>query len=277
MFRYTGKSLTREIVMLIVALAMISPFYLLFNIAFKTEGDALATSPVALPTNPTFVGFETAVSGEGSRSILLGMLNSFIITGGSVLLLIAIGSIGAYTLARRVGRVSKLMMTLVVIAIALPVQLGIIPIYAGMRTFGLVGNHVGMIILYTGLLMPLALLLYSGFARTLPRDYEESAQVAGASPFTTFRLIVFPLLAPATGTVAILAGLIIWNDFFTSLVFLNGTEASTLPVVVYSFVGELVSSWNVIFAAVIISMIPILAFYLFAQKRFIQGFAGGIK
>ena len=146
-----------------------------------------------------------------------------------------------------------------------------------MRTVGLVGNHVGMIILYTGLLMPLALLLYSGFAQSLPRDYEESAQVAGAGPFTTFRLIVFPLLAPATGTVAILGGLIIWNDFFTSLVFLNGTEASTLPVVVYSFVGELVSSWNVIFAAVIISMIPILAFYLFAQKKFIQGFAGGIK
>src|SRR3712207_8381721 len=107
---------------------MISPFYLLFNIAFKTEGDALATSPVAPPTNPTFVGFETAVSGEGSRSILLGMLNSFIITGGSVLAPIAIGSIGAHTPARRGGRIRKIMKTLVVIAVALPGQPGLIPI-----------------------------------------------------------------------------------------------------------------------------------------------------
>jgi raffinose/stachyose/melibiose transport system permease protein len=134
-----------------------------------------------------------------------------------------------------------------------------------------------MIIIYTGMLMPLSVFLYTGFVRTLPRDYEEAAQIDGATPFTTFRKIVFPLLGPATGTVAILTSLIIWNDFFTSLVFLSGSKAVTLPVVVYSFVGELVSKWNVIFAAVILSMIPFLAFYLFAQKKFIQGFAGGIK
>ena len=98
--------------------------------------------------------------------------------------------------------------------------------------------------------MPLSVFLYTGFVRTLPRDYEEAAQIDGASPSTTFRKIVFPLLGPATGTVAILTSLIIWNDFFTSLVFLSGSEAVTLPVVVYSFVGELVSKWNVIFAAV---------------------------
>ncbi|MFF1252308.1 carbohydrate ABC transporter permease, partial [Pseudarthrobacter sp. NPDC058329] len=70
---------------------------------------------------------------------------------------------------------------------------------------------------------------------------------------------------------------IVWNDFFTGLIFLNGSDAVTLPVVIYNFVGESVSQWNVIFAAIIISMIPILAFFLFAQKQFIQGFTGGVK
>ena len=89
-------------------------------------------------------------------------------------------------------------------------------------------------------------------------------------------------LAVASGTVGSAMGDYLFshpdvNDFFTSLVFLSGSKAVTLPVVVYSFVGELVSKWNVIFAAVILSMIPFLAFYLLAQKKFIQGFAGGIK
>ena len=134
-----------------------------------------------------------------------------------------------------------------------------------------------MIILYTGTLMPLAVFLYASFFRGLPRDYEEAAAIDGASPTRVFFRIVLPLMAPATGTVAILTGLIVWNDFFTALIFLGGSGNQTVTVSMYYYVGGLVSAWNKIFAIVIISMIPILTFYLFAQKKFIQGFAGGIK
>ena len=81
-----------------------------------------------------------------------------------------------------------------------------------------------------------------------------------------FVRVVFPLLRPITGTVAILTGLIIWNDFFLPLVFLSGTTNVTLPVVVYSFVGNYAAQWNVVFAMVVVSIVPILAFYLFAQR-----------
>ena len=128
-----------------------------------------------------------------------------------------------------------------------------------------------MIILYVGTLMPLAVFLYAGFFRNLPRDYEEAAAIDGASPGRVFFQIVLPLMAPATGTVAILTGLIVWNDFFSALIFLGGSDNQTLPVSMYLYVGSLVSAWNKIFAIVIISMVPILAFYLFAQKTFIQG------
>ena len=135
----------------------------------------------------------------------------------------------------------------------------------------------GLIIIYVGTLMPLSVFLYAGFFRGLGRDYEEAAAIDGAGPGRVFFGIVLPLMAPATGTVAILTGLIVWNDFFTSLIFLGGSDAQTLPVSMYYYIGSLVSAWNKIFAIVIISMGPILVFYLFAQKRFIQGFAGGLK
>jgi raffinose/stachyose/melibiose transport system permease protein len=163
------------------------------------------------------------------------------------------------------------------IAIVLPTQLGTLPLYIGARDLGLLGTPFGMVLIYTGQLLPLSVFLYGGFFRRLPIEYEEAATIDGASRLQVFARVVFPLMSPATGTVAILAGLIVWNDFFTALIFLNGSGWQTLPVVMYNYVGSLVSQWNLIFAVVIISMVPILAFYVFAQKRFIQGYAGGLK
>ena len=125
--------------------------------------------------------------------------------------------------------------------------------------------------------MPLAVFLYAGFFRGLPARLRGSRSDRRREPGTVFFRVVLPLMAPATGTVAILSGLIVWNDFFTALIFLGGSETQTMTVSMYYYVGSLVSAWNKIFAIVIVSMIPILALYLFAQKRFIQGFAGGIK
>ena len=88
----------------------------------------------------------------------------------------------------------------------------------------------------------------------LPKEYEEASRVDGATSLRTFRKVVFPLLRPVTGTVAIFTGLIIWNDFFLSLIFLNGTNKTPLPVAVYTFVGAFASRWNLIFAAVIVSL-----------------------
>ena len=125
--------------------------------------------------------------------------------------------------------------------------------------------------------MPFSVFLYTGFARALPKEYEEASTVDGASTLRTFRRVVFPLLRPVTGTVAIFTGLIIWNDFFLSLIFLNGTNKTPLPVAVYTFVGAFASRWNLNFAAVIVSLLPVLIFFLFAQRQLIRGFTGGIK
>ena len=279
MFRYTRKTLVLEIVTIIGALIMLMPFYFLISTALKTGEQVLTTSSLSFPTSPTFQNFVTLLSpdSDASSAIFRGLGSSVLITVGTLACLVVLGSPAAYVLARSTSRWSNRMFYIFLAAILLPTQLGIVPLYAGARTLGLTGTPWGLIVVYTGTLLPLAVFLYSGFIRRLPKDYEEAAVVDGAGRTAVFARIVFPLLGPATGTVAILAGLIVWNDFFTALVFLNGSDYQTLPVVMYNYVGSLVSQWNLIFAVVIISMVPILAFYFFAQKRFIQGYAGGLK
>ncbi|MEU5099234.1 carbohydrate ABC transporter permease [Streptomyces sp. NPDC020996] len=279
MFRYTKKTLVLEIATLLATLAMLMPFYFLISTSLKTQSQVLDTSALSFPTSPTFENFTTLLSpsGDASSSIFQGLFSSVLITAGTIVALIVIGAPAAYVFARSTSRWSTYTFYLFTIAILLPTQLGVVPLYVEARNFGLVGTPFGMVVIYTGMLIPLAVFLYSGFVRRLPRDYEEAATVDGASRTRVFVQVVFPLLAPATGTVAILAGLIVWNDFFTALIFLNGSGYQTLPVVMYNYVGSLVSQWNLIFAVVIISMIPILVFYFFAQKKFIQGYAGGLK
>jgi len=279
MFRYTKKTLTIEIITLIAAVIMLLPFWILLVGSLKTLPAILDSAAIAPPTSPTIDNFVQLLSPASSSSgnIWAGLLSSVIITAGSIVLLVALGSVAAYGIARSTSKWSRRSYYLFLTAIILPTQLGTLPLYIGARNVGLVGNPWGMILIYTGMLMPLSVFLYANFFRNLTPEYEEAAIIDGANRYQVFQKVVFPLMSPATGTVAILAGLIVWNDFFTSLIFLNGTAWQTLPVVMYSYVGSLVSQWNLIFAVVIVSMIPILAFYAFAQKRFIQGYAGGLK
>lgn len=277
MLRYTKFTFAREIVLIFTAAVFVVPFYFLINLSLKNNNDALATPAAEPALNPTLGAYGDALKGGQQASLLEGLLNSAIITTFSIVFLVLLGSITAYTLSRRSGKLSRTAMALILITLILPSQAGIIPVYIGMRSLGLVGTHLGMIILYVGTILPLATFLYLGFTNSIARDFEEAAQIDGASRFRVFRSVVFPLLSPATGTVAIFTGLVVWNDFFSGLIFLNGSDAVTLPVVIYNFVGESVSNWNVIFAAIVISMIPILAFFLTAQKKFIQGFTGGVK
>ena len=277
MFRYTKATALRETVVWIVALLTLLPFYFLVITALKPDEELLTTGISAPPSRPTIENFAEVLSGGGSSNILLGLFHSVVITVGSIVGMVTFGSLAAYVLARTTRRWGSIAFYMFLTAIVLPTQLGLIPLYIGARQVGLVGSMWGMIILYVGTLMPLAVFLYAGFFRNLPRDYEEAAALDGAGPGRVFLRVVLPLMAPATGTVAILTGLIVWNDFFSALIFLGGSDNQTLPVSMYYYVGSLVSAWNKIFAIVIISMVPILAFYLFAQKKFIQGFAGGIK
>jgi raffinose/stachyose/melibiose transport system permease protein len=274
--RYTRRTLLREAALALVAAIYSVPFYVLIAIALETTAHALKT-PLSFPWPPHWGSFSEAWSTGGQARLPGALESSLIITISSVAGLIVVGSLCAYTIARRVGRLSNAVYVLFVLGIILPFQLAVIPVYVAMRHLGLVGNYAGMIVLNIGLLTPLTVFLYTGFIRALPRDYEEAARVDGAGLLRTYARVVFPLLRPVTGTVAVVIGITVWNEFFTALIFLAGTRYQTLPVALYSFAGGYVARWNLIMAGVAIAIAPVLAFYLFAQRQLIRGFSAGLK
>lgn len=146
-----------------------------------------------------------------------------------------------------------------------------------MRDLGLLGSPLSLIIFYSGHLAPFSIFLYTGFLRSLAPEYEEAAAVDGCGIMHTFWRIVFPLLRPITGTVIILNILNVWNDFYTPLLYLSGSPNTTVPVALYSFVGEFVSQWNLVFAGLVISIAPVLIVYFLMQRTIIKGFSSGLK
>ena len=275
--RHTWRSWSRELLVLLIGIVFCVPLYLLVTISLKTTAQSYI-APLSFPSSPNWDSYAQAASGTGT-SVGMGsaLLSSIIITAGSVVCLILIGSVSAYVIARRQSKVSTVVYVVFLLGIIVPWELGLVPLYVGMRHLGLVGNYGGMIVFYTGLFMPLTVFLYTGFVRVLPRDYEEAAQVDGATMRRTFLRVVLPLLLPVTGTVAVLDALFVWNNFFTQLIFLSGTNKTTVPVAIYSLASANVAEWNVIFAAVAIAIAPVIALFIFAQRTMIRGFSGGIR
>jgi raffinose/stachyose/melibiose transport system permease protein len=274
--RYTRLTLLREIGLVLAAGFFCLPFYVLVAIALETTAQA-AKTPLSFPASPHLANFSEAWTTSGHDGLGNALVSSLVITVSSVAGLIVLGSLGAYAIARHKGHLGNVVYILFVLGIILPFQLAIIPLLVAMRHLGLVGNYGGMILLNIGLLMPLTVFLYTGFIRALPRDYEEAARVDGAGILQAYARVVFPLLRPVTATVAVLTGIIVWNEFFVALIFLSGSRIETLPVAISSFAGAETGHWNLVFAGVAITIAPILAFYLFAQRQLIRGFATGIK
>jgi raffinose/stachyose/melibiose transport system permease protein len=271
--RYRPRTFGLELLMIGVGLLFLYPVYVLVNLSLKSP-EEIAEASNRLPS-----ALETENYGQAWNGASLGaaMLNSTIITVVSLLSLVIIGSLAAYYLARTKTRLSYGMYMLFLLGIILPFQLALVPLYRFMNDTGLLGSYTSMILFYSGLQVPFTIFLYTGFLRALPREYGDAALVDGATHLQSFRMVTFPLLRPITGTVIILNAVFVWNDFLTPLIYLGGTPNETLPVVVYQFVGQYVTNWGYIFAAVVLASLPILVVFLALQRYVIKGFESGLK
>ena len=146
-----------------------------------------------------------------------------------------------------------------------------------MRDLGLLGTVWALILFYSGLQVPFTTFLYIGFMRALPRDFEDAALIDGCSPLEVFRLRGVPDAQTDHGDRPGAQRDLVWNDFFTPLLYLSGSDQQTMPVAIAGFVGQYITDWNLIFAALVISIVPILAVYFALQRSIINGFAGGLK
>ncbi|TCM51345.1 carbohydrate ABC transporter permease [Kribbella sp. VKM Ac-2568] len=270
---YRPRTFVLELVMVATAVAFLFPVYALVTLAFK-DPEQIANAPLSPPDPPSVDSFGTAWQ---SASLGSALLNSTLITVSSVVVLIVLGSLAAYFLARQAGRLSYSLYILFLVGIILPFQLGMIPLYQLVNDLGLLGTYQGMILFYTGIQLPFTVFLYTGFIRSLPADYTNAALIDGASHLQAFVHVIFPLLRPITGTVLILNAVHIWNDFFTPLLYLGGSGRETVPVRVFAFVNEYTSDYGLVAAGLVLAALPILVVFLLLQRYVIRGFSSGLK
>jgi raffinose/stachyose/melibiose transport system permease protein len=138
-----------------------------------------------------------------------------------------------------------------------------------------IDNLVGVILCYLVFYMPMNVMLYSGYLKNIPVALEEAARVDGASTWTTFWQVIFPLMKPMHATVAVLTALGTWNDVMTPLVIMSGGGMNTLPLAQLTFQTQFGTNYNLAFASYLLALLPILIFYLFAQKQIINGVVNG--
>jgi raffinose/stachyose/melibiose transport system permease protein len=272
MNRYGARTAVLEVVMVAASLIIAFPVYVLINLALRRVSDT--SPPISPTTSPTLSNFSSAWR-EGHLGNAL--INSTLVTTFSVVIVLAVSSLAAYPLARASARWSRGMFLLILLGLMLPFQLAALPLYQTMRDLGLLGSVWALVLFYSGLQVPFTTFLYIGFLRTLPRDFEDAALIDGSTQWQAFRHVVFPMLKPITVTALVLNAISIWNDFFTPLLYLSGSGQQTMPVALATFVGQYVTNWNLIFAALVISIVPILIVYFLLQRSIINGFAGGLK
>lgn len=272
MNRYTWRTGTLEAVMILAAALFLVPVYVLVNIAVRSPGDT--ASALTPSTNPTLENF---VAAWQLSDLGRAMVVSAVLTAVSVALIVIVGSMGAYGLTRATARWSRGTFYLFILGLLIPFTLTMVPMYQNFAQFDLIGHPAILTVVYVGTRLPFTIFLYATFLRELPPEYEEAAALDGASHFVRYRHVVLPLMRPVTGTVIILNGLFVWNDFLAPLLYLSGTPFGTVPIAIYSFVTENTTQWTLVFAALIISCIPVLITFFFLQRSLIRGFASGVK
>lgn len=208
--------------------------------------------------------------------ILTAFKNSFILTVGSLILLIVVGSMAGYVLQRRNDKTTKTVSTLVMTGLMIPPA--ILPTIWIMQGLHIYKTMTGMILVETALQIPFTIMLYRGFMNTIPVELEEAGYIDGCTRGKLFARIVFPLLKPVTSTIIILNAVTIFNDFTNPLYFLPGNENVTVQLTLYNFMGRYSSSYNLLFADVLIITIPMLILFLIFNQKIVDGMvAGAVK
>lgn len=261
-------------IIIVIALVWLVPLYILLVTPFKSLKE-IFTDPVGLPSMWKFGSF-TKVFQE--VDIAHYTLNSFAITGISVVALGFLSSLAAYAIIRSNLKMIKRTYPLFTLGIMIPTQACMIALFNVMKGLGLYNTLGGMVLAYLGCSIPVSVFLFYGFLKSIPYEIIESAYMDGCGEFGIYARIVFPLSTSAFGTVVIYNCVNIWKDFTYPLIFTQGEKIKTLPMAIYAMKGQYISDYSALFAGILISTLPLLIIYIALQKQFIAGVtAGAVK
>lgn len=260
-----------EIILTLAACFVVFPMLLILINSFKSNGEILSDM-LALPTGLSFGNYREAIA---KMNFLLKFGNTVLVSVLSVAGIVLFASMAAYKVTRVKNRMSNVIYYGILFTMAIPFQVLMVPVVIVARSLHIVNTLYGMIFMYWGFLLPMAVFLYCGFIKGVPKDLEEAAMIDGCGQFRAFFYVVFPILKPITATVAIINILGVFNDFMLPLIMINSERLKTIQLSMSVFYGTYLNRWDLIMPALVLSILPALVFFLLFQKQIIKGMADG--
>lgn len=268
-------NLMLEIMMIIIALLFLYPIILVFYNSLKSFSEVMA-NVISLPKRIAFENYSYVWKFIDYPRLFL---NNLLITVTGIIGIVFFASIAAYKLSRTKTKYSFIIYLFCIIPMLIPFQTIMITVLKLAKQLHLSDSDLGLGIQYWGFGVPMAVFIYHGFIKTIPKEIDESAIVDGASTTTMFFKIIFPLLKPVTSTIIVIDVMWIWNDFLLPLIMVNGKkQTKTLTLAAYSFVGQYITNWQYAMAAMVLAVLPSVIFFILMQKNIVKGVtAGAVK
>lgn len=261
------------VTIVLIVLVQVYPLAWLFVTSFRTAADFAGGNPFALPTEFTLENYSRAFS---TGNLWLNILNSFIVTLGSSVLIVIAGMMAAFALQVLGFRLSGAVRGLFLLGIIVPVQIALVPLFIDYSQIGLLDTHLSMIIPLAAFAMPMSVYLFSSFYEYIPRDLYEAASLDGAGPYRIFTQITFPLSVNTIITVVLVNSIFIWNDFIFANTFVLSDGLKTIPLGLQNYIGAMGNTdWTATFAAVCVTVTPLLLVFLVLNKAMISGLESG--
>lgn len=252
------------------------PFYFVIINSFKNQAES-ALMNMSWPTSFHIVDNYKAVLTAADHMLVRAFYNSTLLTVLSILVLILVSAMAGFVLHRREGGQFSSFLNFLVLA-GLMIPPAIVPTIWVLDSISLFKTLAGITLVEVALHFPFAAILYKAFVATLPREIDESALIDGAGGGRLFFSIIFPLLKPVTSTIIVLESINIFNDFVNPLYFFPGSANATVQLTLYNFMSRFTTSWNLLFADIVLISIPMLILFIFFNKRIVAGMtAGAIK
>jgi raffinose/stachyose/melibiose transport system permease protein len=250
---------------------MLFPVVVMVLSAFKPTME-IFTTPFSLPA---VLHLENFVRVWGGTNLPQYLLNSVVVTGASIALTLAFGTMAAYALARYRFPGNEFLYLFFLAGLMIPLKLAVIPLFIQLTRMGLIDSRLGLVLVYTAMSLPSAVFILTGFLRALPGELEQSARIDGASEARILWSIMLPLARPAMVIAGIHNAVPIWNDFFFPLVFITTDDLKTLPQGLTVFMGEYTNDWGVLFAGLTLTALPMTLVYIVLSRQFIAGLTHG--
>lgn len=265
------KSIPGRALRYIFALVFLSPFYVSIVYAVKSKQE-IALTGLAFPTR---IHLENFINGLRMSNYFVALANTVLATVIGTAALTVVCGMAAYIITRKKNGIYGLAYSLFLITILIPFQAMMFPLYLTLKEWALVNTLTGFTLAKVASQVGFSILITAGFVKTIPISIEEAMYIDGGGRYRTFWQLVFPLMKPIVITSVVINALSIWNDFSISIVLLQKKAVAILPLMVYYFFGENVVELNIAFAVFALSMIPILALYLVAQRYVVSGIMMG--